>query len=428
MEKIIWSLILSLNICYEKASNGMASHMSMRAKRNNGLLSFIICMSFIIGNGYGYTAEKPVALVSIGSFGLIKSQSQRGLPWLSVVGSEIRDEFGTVFKVKGITFSARSYYQDCANYSKMIEHYRRIKDAGFNTVFLRILWEWIEPKVGVWNDLYFSGTVDVHVHAAADCGLYIILDMDQRWLSSHFNPPEGIGMPDWCASSYTPDSDGFKQAFVDFWKDNSGTQMAGKQDRWISALLHVVERYKDKSNVLGFNLMNEPGRNFHTNWGWGGFTQEQFASCLLSYQERAIDAIRSVDNKHVVMVQGGVSLDKDSAKYSLKPNRPNIVWGDHCYYPYLTAYDHSSQFATLDSYIRNASNKYEETFAQPWIISEFGKPLEEGGTLDWYSDVMYLCSKYNLAGWIVHTYYLEDAGYGLWYSDGQPKQSLSILR
>lgn len=384
-------------------------------------MSFAACLSLVFASSNVYSDQQ--ISKSILNQGVITS-----FPWLHVFGNEVRDEFNRVFKVKGITFSARSYYQDRGNFTKITEHYTRIKDAGFNTVFLRILWQWIEPQDGVWNDVYLSSTVDVHLNAAAECGLYVIFDMDQRWLSSHFNPPEGLGMPDWCVSSYSENSDGFKQAFVDFWRNSPGTQMLGKQDRWISALLHVVERYKDKSNVLGFNLMNEPGRNFHTDWGWGGLTQEEFASCLLSFQERAIDAIRSADKKHIVMVQGGVALDKNSAEYSLKPSQPNIVWGDHCYYPYLIAYDRSSQFATLDSYIRNASSKYQETFGQPWIISEFGKPLEEGGTLDWYADIMYLCSKYDLAGWIVHTYYLENNGYALWFSDGQQKQPLSILK
>ncbi len=171
--------------------------------------------------------------------------------------------------------------------------FRRIAQLGFNSVRLplnaKILeddqhpyvyqpsgWEWIDRAVN-WGEQY---------------GVYVILDLHSvPGGQSRLSPsdPERPEQSIW-------KSDDHKERTIALWKA-------------------IAQRYKDRKSVAGYDLVNEPlppqGRD------------------LLDLEQRLVAAIRQVDRRHLIIVEG----DKFSSDFSMfrQPLSGNQMYGFHMY-------------------------------------------------------------------------------------------------
>lgn len=149
------------------------------------------------------------------------------------------------------------------------DDFHNLRHWGMNAVRLLIFWSALEPEPGRYDDAYLS-TVDERIDQARDAGLYVILDMHQDLWSAVI--PGGNGAPAWAtldegAPHFTIGniwstayyvSPRVHCAFDNFWNNAPGPGGVGIQERYALAWRHVAERYANRPEVAGFDLMNEP--------------------------------------------------------------------------------------------------------------------------------------------------------------------------
>jgi aryl-phospho-beta-D-glucosidase BglC (GH1 family) len=143
--------------------------------------------------------------------------------------------------------------------------FQRIKSLGLNCVRLPFHYRLVEERPYRYSREGI-GYMDRAVRWAKACGLAVILD-------NHAVP--GCQNHDWHS-----DSDGR----MEFWKSPS------KQDRAIRLWQFLADRYKDESAVAGYDLLNE--------------SVADTARPLNRYYGRLIKAIREVDRRHILFVEG----------------------------------------------------------------------------------------------------------------------------
>ena len=138
---------------------------------------------------------------------------------------------------------------------------------GFDSVRYLISWEALEPQPGQYNDAYLS-QVEERLAWCRQAGLRVIVDMHQDIYSVRYG---GNGAPRWaCIDGGTPfqrikgawyltyAAPAVIQAFDSFWANAPGPGGVGIQDRFVAAWQHVARRLRDDTNVIGYDLLNEP--------------------------------------------------------------------------------------------------------------------------------------------------------------------------
>lgn len=211
------------------------------------------------------------------------------------------------------------------------KNFRQLRDMGFNTLRLLVIWEAVEPEAQGEYDEEYLDYLEQIVAKANDYGIYLFLDMHQdffsRFMCLYYNdgtdepglietmgsdhplqPPlnsivRGDGAPRWVVQHCLPDKNvyssewGLPRTMVSdprnttdllplFWGVNIFASMdvnrcfaaffAGRdvypnyiidgkniqdylQDSFANAWLQIVARVKDYPNVIGYDLINEPG-------------------------------------------------------------------------------------------------------------------------------------------------------------------------
>lgn len=103
-------------------------------------------------------------------------------------------------------------------------------------------------------------------------------------------------------------------AMDEFW---ASTQL---QDQFVAAWRVIADRYKNDDLVAGYDLMNEPNHDFADN---------NLNKPLLNILKRATSAIREVDTRHIVFIEGNsYSWDFRGLKV---PWDANMVYAFHKY-------------------------------------------------------------------------------------------------
>jgi len=176
--------------------------------------------------------------------------------------------------------------------SLVAEDFETMREAGINLIRLGVMWAGAEPERGQYNETYFKELRGI-VEEAASYGIYVLLDMHQDLLSERFC---GEGIPPWAAE--VPDhqslsfpvplwplpadagEDGFPtrstcsavlsaNPFFHGWTSGHGTYAAGHAfealytkndltDAWGAFWARTAIAVKGLTNVLGFELINEP--------------------------------------------------------------------------------------------------------------------------------------------------------------------------
>jgi len=137
-----------------------------------------------------------------------------------------------------------------------------LADNGFNSVRLGVLCAGVEPARGRYDESYLD-RIEAIVDMLGRHGIAVLLDFHQDMYNEKY---AGEGFPDWAViddglpnlpvfgfpGNYFANPATF-HAFDNLWLNRDGLW-----DRYRAFWKHVAKRFKAKSNLLGYDLLNEP--------------------------------------------------------------------------------------------------------------------------------------------------------------------------
>ncbi|MDD3997627.1 MAG: cellulase family glycosylhydrolase [Sphaerochaetaceae bacterium] len=204
--------------------------------------------------------------------------------------------------------------------------------------------------------------LDILLHICEKHELYVILDMHavQGWQNCHWHSDNerGVSM---------------------FWTHPHF------QERLARLWVEIALRYRDRSVIAGYELMNEPASGtpngdhpfdffdqYHSNW--------PLVNQVYRY---LVDMIRSVDNKHIIFLEG----DRYGRYFSgmEAPFDDNVIYSNHHYvppgfgpgkYPGWYGADHEQSYWDRNRYIGEITSSegfaYAGKYSVPLLVGEFG--------------------------------------------------------
>lgn len=186
---------------------------------------------------------------------------------ITVKGTKLVDESGRERIFNGVNLVFKGAYDEKTGKMDYFDvnwdedMFRSLSEMGINLIRLGLVWKAIEPQPGIYNEEYLD-FMEKYFDLCGKYGIYVYLDMHQDCYH---------GMPDWAtvtdsykrrkpkviwAEGYFIDK-AVHRAFDNFW---SNTPVCGKglQDYFADMWKHVAKRFKDKDNLFGFDILNEP--------------------------------------------------------------------------------------------------------------------------------------------------------------------------
>jgi len=217
---------------------------------------------------------------------------------------------------------------------------------GINCIRLLFSWSKLEPQKGNYNQAYIQEIKDV-IETAAKYNIYVMLDMHQdaygKYIASPVSeacdkPNKGWdGAPDWAtitdgASTCTTDGSresapAVVQAFENFWNNKNGMQ-----DACINAWSTLVKQTAGYANVVGYDLINEPGL--------GNESLAEESDKLTLFYKKTISSIRDAENQsnsfhHIIFFEISVTWNGQPFPFVTAADfttDDNIVFGAHSYF------------------------------------------------------------------------------------------------
>jgi len=145
---------------------------------------------------------------------------------------------------------------------------------GFSVIRLVVHWSRLEPTRGEIDESYLD-EIEAYVDAAAQRGMYTVIDMHQDAYSAFiFSPPGTVcaegsepargwdGAPEWatitdgldtCITGDRNSSPAVTAAWNHFYDNTNGIR-----DRFVATWAAVADRFAGRPEVAGYNLLNEP--------------------------------------------------------------------------------------------------------------------------------------------------------------------------
>ncbi len=256
---------------------------------------------------------------------------------------------------------------------------KMMSSYGFNCIRLLFSWSSLEPQKGVYNEAYIQRIKQV-IQEAAKYDIYVMLDMHQDAWGKYIATPAGVscatpnkgwdGAPEWatitdgestCSGGSREKSSAVVHAFQNFWDNTDDIQ-----SHCIKAWQHLVSATADNSNVLGYDLLNEPGLGYKSPAG-------AEVSKLSAYYGRLVTAIRSAEGvngkKHIVFVENSITWDGNGYIGRPDPNFTtdgNIASSPHHYFESIG----TLPFTLEQGYdiVKNFTADYKA----PMLIGEWG--------------------------------------------------------
>lgn len=295
---------------------------------------------------------------------------------------------------------------------------------GFNVSRHLIFWDAIEPEPGVYDEAYLD-RLGERLDWYAEAGVFVILDMHQDVYSSVFccdGAPEWAVRSDgiafeprdvWWANYLEP---AVERAFDNFW-DYEGAN-ADLQEAYISAWLHVIERFGDHPAVLGYDLMNEPDP--------GSMGTSEFESTTLpQFYDRFIARIREVDpdgwifyEPAAFIVNPGGPSDLGSVQ-DTRAGDSHLVYAPHLYDPTIFLGDGYDGPAAIERWEANRLAEVDERHPVPLVIGELG-----AGPADYHRDVLEMADRLG-SGWMLWS---SDSFFEAFLDGREPADILDLVR
>lgn len=142
---------------------------------------------------------------------------------------------------------------------------------------------------------------------------------------------------------------------------------------------YVATRYANESTIAAYDLFNEPN-------------PPELASIIYDFYDKTIEAMRSIDSKHICMYEPPWG-DEDPMK---KVNQPNLIFSTHLYTGGTgdgrTGYNGDINMLEQDMY-RGYSKAVLEWNIPLWV-GEFGIGVSATRAAQWARDMLSLMDKY----------------------------------
>jgi aryl-phospho-beta-D-glucosidase BglC (GH1 family) len=235
-----------------------------------------------------------------------------------------------------------------------------LKKAGFNSIRLPMHYNLYtlpiekESKKGqnTWLEEGFKMTDDL-LKWCSDNKMYLILDLHAA--------PGGQGN-----DVNISDNDKTKKSL---WESEEN------QKKTIALWKKLAERYKDEPWIGGYDLINEPNINF-TGKNQNG-TDEMSNAPLWKLQKDITEAIRTVDKKHIIIIEGNGWGNNYNGLTPLWDN--NMVFSFHKYWNYNN-----------DETLKFALDLREKNHIPIWL----GETGENSNV--WFTELIQLLDKHNI--------------------------------
>lgn len=203
-----------------------------------------------------------------------------------MVGSDFTDQFWKAFKDNYITREDIAY----------------IKQTGMNSIRLPFHYKSFteEDYMGLKSNQDGFARIDSVIKWCKEEGLYVILDMhDAPGGQTGDNIDDSYGYP------WLFESEESQQLFSEIWKK-------------------IANRYKDEPAILGYDLLNEPIATHFNN-------KEEINKHLVPVYKKGIEAIRSVDKNHIILL-GGAQWNSNFTMFDEKAIDSKMMYTCHRYW------------------------------------------------------------------------------------------------
>ena len=300
---------------------------------------------------------------------------------LHVDGKYIKDQMGRVVLLRGINTSGDSKVPDFMplKNANMLDP---LPQWGINTLRLLFTWEAYEPTRCHYDEAYMQYYEQV-VEWARDRNMYVIVDFHQDAYSRYSINGCGEGFPDWAVYSKVDLKEPDNGDACEGW----GTEMIINLDhhktwehfhkdtekaktRYLDMITSVAERMSKHSNVIGYELINEP---------WG--TDDELEALFNS----AGPAIRSRHPEAILFVPPHALVSSGTANNMDKPMFDNMVYSPHFYDAFVIMFDAwlgSNPAGSLDGMAAKAA-----AWGVPLLLGEYGGPAETSN-IEGYMDAL----------------------------------------
>jgi endoglycosylceramidase len=304
---------------------------------------------------------------------------------LHVDGTRLRDADGRDVILRGIAVINKKppFYPDVD-----ASDFRRIRDLGLNHIRLGISWAGVMPREGEIDRDYLAAVDDI-VAGAQQAGLWVVVDMHQDL----YGGARGNGAPDWAfrpmgcphvelaeptgawsANYLSPE---VSCAFTNFWLAED--LQARYRDTWTAVARAVGAR----SNVIGYDLMNEP---------WPGYLPPTLFERFWLYPRQAqwLRAIRTADPDAIGFVEPSVLKTLTLVSPPPAGMLPaNSVYSPHLYGPWdaTSEYKELEQTRVLADTSFAASRRDAEGAGVPLWVGEWGVFTSAGGAAEFATHV-----------------------------------------
>lgn len=271
--------------------------------------------------------------------------------------------------------------------AEALDYYR---GKGLSLVRLPFRWERLQPKLFGPLDPAELGRLDAFVAAARARGMQVILDPHNyaRYYDRLIGTPE---VPN--------------EAFADFWR-----RLAG--------------HYRNELAVWAYGLMNEPAE---TGGRWPAAAQA------------AVDAIRSVDTTHRILVPGdgwssGQRWPQNNPRLDIRDPADNVMYEAHQYFDpdhsgrYAAGYDASGGYPELGVDLIRPFVEWLAARGARGFIGEFGVPGDDPRWLEVLDRFMAYLAENGIGG----TYWAGGPWWGSYPlsvepADGRDRPQIAVL-
>jgi endoglycosylceramidase len=218
-----------------------------------------------------------VATLLLATTGPARCEQRPGAGFVRTDGRWLVDAQGRVLILHGVNLAASAKTPPFLPWQTR-EQVLALRPLGFNSVRYLIVWEGVEPQPGRYDDAYLDRVAE-RLQWCREAGLKVVLDMHQDLYARKYG---GDGAPEWACLddglTHNPGSGGWfmgylspavMRCFDNFYANKPAADGVGILDRFVAMWQHVAARFRDDTNVVGYNLLNEPayGSDFNAVMG-----------------------------------------------------------------------------------------------------------------------------------------------------------------
>jgi endoglycosylceramidase len=240
-----------------------------------------------------------------------------------------------------------------------------MRGYGFNLVRLPINWSAIEPEKDQWSSAYLDRVAGI-VDLLRAQGILVLIDLHEDGYSKEICED---GAPLWAIVPPPPmlttnpleGADchivgAAQAAFASFFADKDGLQ-----ESYATMLQHVATRFKDDSDVIGYEIMNEPIGSDND---------------IDAFSIKMAQAIRTVDDKKLIVFEPSATRNFINASPlgSAKFPVAGVSYAVHIYtgvFTQPTELEHGMITPYLSQSITGARAE-ADSWGTPLIVTEYG--------------------------------------------------------